>query len=67
MSKNIGDAVSIAAYDVRQRVKKIAVADLRSACIRLGGKLTAPFLRLEKEIDDFSSQSMFMPSAGDDV
>jgi hypothetical protein len=44
------------AYDARQRIKKVAFPDLRTACLSLGGELTEPFLRLDKEIDDFASK-----------
>ncbi|SDR63588.1 hypothetical protein SAMN05519103_08790 [Rhizobiales bacterium GAS113] len=69
LSKNIGtrNNLSVPAYEARQRVKKIAFADLRSACIRLGGQLTAPFLRLEKDIDDLGSNWKPMPTAGLDA
>ena len=45
-----------AAYAARQQIRKTAFDDLRSACLHLGGQLTAPFLRLNKEIDDFAAQ-----------
>jgi hypothetical protein len=64
MSEKIGDGLSVAAYDARQRVKKIAFADLRAACIRHGGLFTGQFLRLEKEIDDFTSEWTPMPTLG---
>ncbi len=44
------------AYAARQRVKKPAFEDLRTACLHSGGQLTKPFLRLDKEIDDFAAQ-----------
>jgi ABC-type Na+ efflux pump permease subunit len=44
------------AYAVRQQIRKTAFADLRGAFIRLGGQLTAPFLRLDNEIDVFAAQ-----------
>jgi hypothetical protein len=49
------------AYAVRQQIRKTAFADLRSAFIRLGGQLTAPFLRLDNEIDVFAAQWINMP------
>jgi hypothetical protein len=59
--------LSTPAYRARQRITKGAFPDLRSACLRLGGQLTEPFLRLDKEIDLFSAQWSFMPTAGDPV
>jgi multidrug efflux pump subunit AcrA (membrane-fusion protein) len=56
---------SAPAFAARQQVKKTAFGDLRSACLRLGGQLTAPFLRLDKEIDEFAAQWITIPSAGD--
>src|SRR6516164_11374331 len=44
------------AYAARQRVKRTGFAELRGAFLRFGGPLTEPFLRLDKEIDDYSSQ-----------
>jgi hypothetical protein len=44
------------AYVVRQRVKRAGFAELRGAFLRFGGTLTAEFLRLDKEIEDFSAQ-----------
>lgn len=58
---------STLAYEARQRVKKTAFADLRSACLRLGGRLTTPFLRLDKAIDDFTAEWITVPSAGDPI
>ena len=58
---------STLAYEARQRVKKTAFADLRSACLRLGGQLTTPFLRLDKAIDDFAAEWITVPSAGDPI
>jgi len=58
---------STVAYQARQRVKKTAFADLRSACLGLGGRLTTPFLHLDKEIDDFAAQWITEPSAGDPI
>jgi hypothetical protein len=58
---------SILAYQARQRVKKPAFEDLRSACLRLGGRLTEPFLRLDKNIDDFAADWIAVPSAGDPI
>jgi hypothetical protein len=63
--QHIGE--STLAYQARQRVKKTAFADLRSACLRLGGRLTTPFLRLDKNIDDFAEQWITAPSAGDPI
>jgi hypothetical protein len=57
---------SVQAYHARQRVKKTGFADIRSACVRLGsGLMTTPFLRLDKEIDDFAAQWTTKPTAGD--
>jgi hypothetical protein len=44
------------AYIAGQRIKKTAFSDLRSTCLRSGGQLTEPFLRLDKEIDIFAGQ-----------
>ena len=44
------------AYAARQRVKRAGFAELRGAFLRFGGPLTEPFLRLDEEIDDYSSQ-----------
>jgi hypothetical protein len=43
----------------------MAFEELRSACIRFGGQLTAHLLRLEKEIDFFAAQWIPVPTAGD--
>jgi hypothetical protein len=51
-----GGRYSPMAYSARQRIKKTAFEDLRSACLRLGGQLTAPFLHLDNEIDVFASK-----------
>jgi hypothetical protein len=48
---------SITAYAARTKtIKKTAFSDIRSACLRFGGQLTEPFLRLEKEIDILAEQ-----------
>ncbi len=48
---------SVAAYAVRQRIKRAGFAELRTAFLRFGGTtLTDKFLRLDKEAEDFSSQ-----------
>jgi len=39
---------------VRQRVKRAGFVELRSALVRFGGPLTAQFLQLDKEIEDFA-------------
>ena len=44
------------AFAVRQSITKGAFPELRAACIRLGGPLTADFLDLEREIDSFAGQ-----------
>jgi hypothetical protein len=44
------------AYVARQRIKKTAFEDLRSGCLRLGGQLTSPFLRLDNKIDVFAAR-----------
>jgi hypothetical protein len=41
-------------YAVRQRLKREGFAELRGAFLSLGGSLTEPFLRLDKEIEDLS-------------
>ena len=58
---------SVPAYQARQRIKKTAFADLRSACVRLGGQLTTPFLNLDKMIDNFAADWITVPSAGDPI
>ena len=45
------------ALAVRQCITKGAFAELRAACIRLGSPLTAEFLGLEREIDNFALQT----------
>src|SRR5271155_1784324 len=47
---------SMQAYPVRQRVKRAAFPELRGAFLRFGGPLTALFLRLDKDIEDFTAQ-----------
>jgi hypothetical protein len=44
------------AYAVRQCITKGAFAELRAACVRLGGDLTSDFVDLEREIDNFASK-----------
>jgi hypothetical protein len=44
------------AYLVRQRVKRAGFAELRSALVRSEGMLTAKFLQLDKEIEDFAGR-----------
>jgi hypothetical protein len=58
---------SILAYQAGQRIRKTAFADLRSACVRLGGQLTTSFLRLDKIIDEFAADWITVPSAGDPI
>jgi hypothetical protein len=50
------DTHSPQAYAARQRVKRAGFAELRGAFLRFGGPLTERFLRLDKEIDDYSSR-----------
>jgi hypothetical protein len=45
---------SMEAYAVRQRVKRAGFPELRGAFLRFGGPLTALFLRLDKDIEDFT-------------
>lgn len=47
---------SLAACYARQHIKKTGFPELRNACLQFGGRLTAPFLRLDKEIDEFAGQ-----------
>jgi hypothetical protein len=54
---------SRAAYEVRQRIKRAGFAELRGAFLRFGGTLTAPFLHLDSEIEDFAAQWINVPSA----
>jgi len=46
---------SVEAYLARQRIKKTAFGDIRAALVRIGGDAAGDFLRLDNEIDDFSS------------
>jgi len=62
-----GGVDSRSTYPARQKVKKMAFEELRNACIRFGGELTAPLLRLEKEIDFFAAQWIPLGSAGDNI
>jgi hypothetical protein len=48
--------LSVPAYRGRQRVRKAAFDELRNAFLRFGGHLAAPFLELEKAIDDYTMQ-----------
>ncbi len=67
-SQQLGEkGISVAAYQARQRIKKTAFAEIRNACLKFGGQLTSPFLRLDKEIDDLSNQWTLMPTAGDPI
>ncbi len=50
------DRASAEAFAVRQCITKGAFAELRAACVRLGGPLTAELLELEREIDSFAGQ-----------
>jgi hypothetical protein len=52
------------AYAVRQCITKGAFAELRAACVRLGGDLTSDFLDLEREIDSFASQWAYQAFSG---
>ena len=47
-------------FRARQRFTKSAFPELRSAFVRYGGLLTAGFLKLENEIDDFASNHAVM-------
>ena len=47
---------------VRECITKGAFAELRAACVRQGSPLTGEFLDLEREIDNFSSQSELVMS-----
>ncbi len=47
---------SEAAYQARQHVLCLLFPDLRPACVRLGGDLTALFVRLDQDISDFAAQ-----------
>ena len=44
------------AYAVRQRIKRAGFGELRDGFLRFGGTLTAQFLQLDKEIEDFAGQ-----------
>jgi hypothetical protein len=56
------------AYSARQRIKKTAFEDLRRACLRLGGELTAPFVRLDNKIDVFAGKWHTQPgTAGGEI
>jgi hypothetical protein len=60
---------SLAAYYARHQIKKTGFAELRNACLQFGGKLTAPFLRLDKEIDDYATRLTYgyLPTVRDRV
>ena len=47
---------STEAFAVRHCITKGAFAELRNACVRLGGPWTREFLDLEAEIDNFAAQ-----------
>jgi hypothetical protein len=47
---------SAEAYAARQRVKRAGFVELRNALVGFGGLLTAQFLQLDKEIEDFAEQ-----------
>jgi hypothetical protein len=54
---------SVQAYDVRQQIKRTGFPELRPAFLRFGGtSLTEKFLRLDKEIEDFSAQYLTPPA-----
>jgi hypothetical protein len=48
----------LAVTAVRQCFKKSAFSEIRAACVRQGGHLTAEFLDLECEIDSFGSSQV---------
>jgi hypothetical protein len=60
---------SVAAYYARQQIKKTGFPELRNACLQFGGRLTAPLLRLDKEIDEFAAQLIYgyLPTVRDRV
>jgi hypothetical protein len=43
-------------YQGRRRIRRNGFAEIRGACIQVGGSLSDLFLRLDGEIDDFSSE-----------
>ena len=45
------------AYEARQHFSKGAFPELRTACVRYGGRLTRELLELERDIDDFRSRT----------
>jgi hypothetical protein len=47
---------------VRRCITKGAFAELRAVCVRQGGPLTAEFLDLESEIDNFALQWEYFPA-----
>jgi hypothetical protein len=55
---------SAPAYAIRQRVKRVGFAELRSALVRFGGPLTAQFLQLDTEIEVFAGQWMPQSHSG---
>jgi hypothetical protein len=63
----LGQGHSALAYQARQKVQKTGFADMRSALVHIGGQTVTPFLRLDKEIDDLSSQWTLMPTGGDPI
>lgn len=63
-----GTGHSREAYYARMRVQKAAYNELRSACLRLGGRLAAPFLRLDRDIDRFREwEDTFSPASGSPI
>ena len=61
---NPADRSTKQAYAARQRFSKGAFPELRSACVRYGGRTTRDLLELEREIDNFASGYEYY--AGDD-
>lgn len=53
------------AYRVRTRIRKAGFVELRSPCVRYGGReVTGKFLDIDKAIDDFALQVSTLPTAG---
>jgi hypothetical protein len=59
-SSSGAQAVSEEAYDARTNFTKMGFDELRGACVRSGGLLTADFLELESEIDNFAAPRQMM-------
>lgn len=50
------EGYSLPAYQARRKINKTAFAELRDASLRFGGALATPFLRLDRDIEDYRAQ-----------